>query len=107
MPGQSFNFIQSPKVYKVTFVGDTLGQRTTTGCRCQTQYAKRCIRELGEPASNTGYGLRIITNVTEPAQELIVTSPIPNAFSYGGQTCSSMTYLLTPYGDLRSERHRS
>ena len=38
-----------------------------------------------------------ITNITEPAQELTVTSQIPNAFSYAGQTGSSVTYDLTPY----------
>jgi len=85
-PGQSFSFIQNPSVYKLTFVGDTLGNNfdsvtVSTSTVSQVNYANA----------------NVITNITEPAQELTVSSQIPNAFSYAGQTGQSVTYDLTPY----------
>ncbi len=93
LPGQSFSFIQNPSVYKLTFVGDTLGNNyDTVTAQVSTvageQYA------LGTTATLGGFS---ITNITEPAQLLTVTSGIPNAFSYAGQTSSSVIYDLTPY----------
>lgn len=85
---QSYSFIQNPKEYRVTFVGDTLGSSQYDGVTFQPQFASSV------EYANAGN----ITNVTEPSQELIVTSSIPNAFSYGGQTSSSLTYLLGTYG---------
>ncbi len=87
LPGQSFNFIQNPAEYKVTFVGDTLGNNFDS-VTFQPEF------DSSIEYANTG----AITNVTEPAQELVVTSSIPNAFSYGGQTSSTLTYLLGTYG---------
>ncbi len=95
LAGQSLNFVQSPKAYKVTFVGDTLGTANYDGLTIASQYASTVDYANAQPGTK-GTGLSI-TNVTEPSQELVVTSSIPNAFSYGGQTSSSMTYLLTPY----------
>ncbi len=37
------------------------------------------------------------SNITEPAELLTLQSQINNAFSYGGQTSSILTYVLTPY----------
>lgn len=93
-PGQSFNYIQDPQAYKVTFLGDTLGSSSfdavsvVSSTQSNVQY-----QNLG----TSGDGYSVPTNVTEPAQELTVTSQIPNAFSYGGQTSSSVVYDLTPY----------
>jgi hypothetical protein len=86
-PGQSYNFITNPKAYKVTFVGDTLSSSSYDGVTIQPQFVSSVqYQNVGGTAS--------ITNVTEPGQELVVTSSIPNAFSYGGQTSSTVTYLL-------------
>ncbi|MGI0134853.1 MAG: S-layer protein, partial [Candidatus Micrarchaeaceae archaeon] len=38
-----------------------------------------------------------ISNITEPSQVLTVSSQIPNAFTYSGQTSDTVKYLLTPY----------
>lgn len=93
-PGQSYTFIQNPATYKVSFIGSTLGtgnfDTVTVG---SSQDASVNYANQGSSAS----GLPAITNVTEPAQELTVTSQIPNAFTYAGQTSSSVTYDLTPY----------
>jgi hypothetical protein len=91
LPGQSLNFIQSPKDFKVTFVGDTLGTANYDGLSIMSQYSSTV--NYGNAVAKTA--TLSVSNVTEPAQELVVTSSIPNAFSFGGQTSSSMTYLLT------------
>ncbi|MCL5238918.1 MAG: S-layer protein [Candidatus Marsarchaeota archaeon] len=92
--GQSFTFIQDPKAYKVTLAGDTLGNNydhvTVT-----SQYAGS-VNYANSP-TGTGKGLGNINNINETAQELVVTSTIPNAFTTGGFTGSSVTYDLTPY----------
>jgi hypothetical protein len=85
-PGQSFSFIQNPSVYKLTFVGDTLGNNFDS-----VSVATSSVSSVQYANANT------ITNITEPAQELTVTSQIPNAFSYAGQTGSQVVYDLTPY----------
>ncbi|MGI0100151.1 MAG: S-layer protein [Candidatus Micrarchaeaceae archaeon] len=93
--GQSFDFIQDPHAYKVTFLGDTLGASSfdtvTLGSSTTSsvEYAN-----LGSTVTMPGGSIK---NVTEPAQELTATSQIPNAFSYVGQTASSVVYDLTPY----------
>lgn len=94
-PGQSFSYIQNPQAYKVTFVGDTLGASNydaitaTSGTSGSTVY-----QNFGTVGAGPGLS---ITNITEPQQQLTVTSQIPNAFSYSGQTGSSVVYDLTPY----------
>jgi len=93
--GQSFNFIQSPQVYKVTFLGDTLGSSNFDAMTVASSTAGSVqYQNLG---ANNGASNQQITNITEPVQELTVTSQIPNAFSYAGQTQSSVVYALTPY----------
>jgi len=93
--GQSLVFIQSPQKYKVTFVGETLGAGNFDPVTVQSS-------NVG-PFAYTNLGTMVsaaklaITNVTEPAEELTVTSQIPSAFSYVGQTASSVVYDLTPF----------
>ncbi|MDE1810879.1 MAG: S-layer protein [Candidatus Micrarchaeota archaeon] len=93
--GQSFSFIQKPSAYKLTFVGETL---TTGGFDALTAAAVPAVQVQYQNvgASGPGAGLTI-KNVTEPAAELLVTSQIPSAFSYAGQTGSTVTYNLNPY----------
>jgi hypothetical protein len=94
-PGGSLKFIESPAAWKYTFVGDTLGNNFDAVTFTSNPVA------TGQEYTNIGNahgGLSpSITNVTEPAAELTVTSQIPNAFSYSGQTGSSVVYDLTPY----------
>ena len=94
-PGQSINIIQSPAAYSLTFVGETLGTGSFDAVTASTTYSNSVTYENNNV--NTGSGLGNINNITEPAQELVVTSQIPNAFSFGGQTAQSVTYDLTPY----------
>ncbi len=94
--GQSFTFIQDPEAYKVTFLGDTLGAANFDTVTVASSSASSVqYQNLG---SHSGAPTNLaIKNVTEPVQELTVTSQIPNAFSYAGQTSSSVVYALTPY----------
>ena len=100
MPNQSLQFIggkspyTSSSAYWVTFLGDTHDNYDPLTLQSSANY--------GVNYANTGTrynlpGVPYISNITEPAQELTVTSQIPNAFSYAGQTGSSVTYDLTPY----------
>ena len=90
--GQSLSFIQNPKAYKLTFVGDTLGSTNFDPVTATSSYQGTVqYQNLGTQAS---FGP---TNITEPGQELTVTSSIPGAFSYAGQTSATVTYDLTPY----------
>ncbi len=97
-PGQGFTFIPNPARYKVTFVGDTLGNNYdpvtfSTSYQATEQYTDN----LGSTATYVGATAAGATNVTEPAQLLTVTSQIPNAFTFAGTSSSSVTYDLTPY----------
>ncbi len=90
--GQSLSFIQNPAAYKLTFVGDTLGSTNFDPVTAASSFQGSVqYQNLGTQAS---FGP---TNVTEPAQELTVTSSIPGAFSYAGQASASVAYDLTPY----------
>jgi len=91
LPGQSFSFITSPAIWKLQFIGQTLGSANYDPVTATLSAASPF--EYSNPFSSSG-----LLNVTEPAQELTVTSSIPNAFSYAGQTSSSVVYDLTPYG---------
>jgi hypothetical protein len=79
----------------LTFLGQTLGASQ------QDQLSVTSQSQGGLVFQNLGTGFTTatgtITNVTEPGQELVVTSQIPNAFSYAGQSSSTVTYDLTPY----------
>jgi hypothetical protein len=90
-PGQSFSFITSPSVYKLTFVGQTLGSANYDTISFSTK-SVGSVR-YKNPSSTPGPNI----NVTEPAQELIMSSQIPNAFSYTGGQGSTVTFDLTPY----------
>lgn len=90
--GQSFSFIQNPSAYKLTFVGSTLGSSNYDPVTATSSYQGSIdYQNLGAQAAEGP------TNITEPAQVLTVTSSIPGAFSYAGQTSSSVMYDLTPY----------
>jgi hypothetical protein len=93
-PGQSFNFITSPSVYKLTFDGQSLSSSSYDPVSITTSQSSETYENA--PTHTTG-GLGNINNMTMPAQLLTVTSQIPNAFSYSGQTGSSILYDLTPY----------
>ncbi len=92
-PGQSFNFIQKPADFKLTFVGDQLGSANFDSVTAAVSESTETYQNTG----TKGAGAPIPSNLTEPAQLLTVTSGINNAFSYAGQTSSQVVYDLTPY----------
>lgn len=94
-PGQSFTFIQNPQAFKVTFLGDTLGASSFDTVTLASSFVGT-ISQYQNLGTGVSPGLTI-QNVTEPGQELTVTSQIPNAFSFAGQTASSVVYDLTPF----------
>lgn len=94
--GQSFTYIQNPQKAKVTFLGDTLGAGSTDTVTISSPSTQTNVQYKNLGSTFVGPG-GTIQNVTEPAAELVVTSQIPNAFSFVGQTSSSVTYDLTPY----------
>lgn len=93
-PGQSFNFITSPSLYKLTFDGQSLSSSSYDPVSITSSQSSETYENA---PTNTGGGVGNINNITMPAQLLTVTSQIPNAFSYSGQTGSSILYDLTPY----------
>ncbi len=97
-PGQSFSFVQSPSAYKLTFVGPTLGSSSFDPVTISSQnVGSVSYANLGTAATGLT-GANVVSNVTEPAQELVVTSSIPGAFTAGSAPQSStLTYDLTPY----------
>ncbi len=94
LPGQSFNFITNPAMWKLQFVGQTLSSSNYDPISATLSTGSETYENA---PSLTGSGLGNIDNITEPAQLLTVTSSIPDAFTYGGQTSSSVLYDLTPY----------
>ena len=82
------SFVSFKSAYKLTFLPDAFNNYDAITAQTSTAGAF-AYQNLG---STTG-----ISNVTEPAQELTVTSQVPNAFQYGGVTGSSIVYDLTPY----------
>jgi hypothetical protein len=88
--GQSFTFIQNPAAFKVTFLGDTLGNNydAVTASLSTGSYTY-------QNAGNAGPGTSL--NITEPSETLTVISGINNAFQYGGISSKQISYLLTPY----------
>ncbi|MEM3215642.1 MAG: hypothetical protein QXS17_01875, partial [Candidatus Micrarchaeaceae archaeon] len=94
LPGQSFDFLTSPAEWKLTFVGETLPTGNfdpltiTTSSSAGMQYENVGTGATGVPTPK---------NITEPAQLLTVKSSIPGAFTYQGQSNSTVTYDLTPY----------
>ncbi len=96
LQGQSFNFVQSPAAYKLTFIGRTLSSVNFDQVTA-TVSAPGSVTYQNAVQGSAPIGLRSISNITEPAQYLTVTSGIPNAFSFGGQTGSAVVYDLAPY----------
>jgi hypothetical protein len=94
-PGQSYRFIQNPQVYKVLFAGDTNSNNYDALSVSSIYSSSITYQNLGKPSNGLGTGY--ISNITEPSQMLVLTSQIPNAFSYVGQMSNQATYLLTPY----------
>ena len=92
-PGQSFNFITSPSAYKLTFDGQSLTSSANyDALSFQTQpVSSVTYHNTGTSATNGPF------NVTEPAQELVMKSTIPGAFTVAGQQSSTETFDLTPY----------
>lgn len=94
-PGQSFTFIQTPQTWKYTFVGETLGSSNFDSVKLTTSQATETYQNLGSQVGSPT--VPSITNITEPAQLLTVSSQIPGAFTFAGQQAQSVNYILTPY----------
>ena len=94
-PGQSFDFIGNPKAFKLTFEQPTFGSGTYNPVTLSTSETGSVeYQNLGTTSTaNTPL------NVTEPAQELMVSAPssLSNAFEVAGVPSSSVMYDLTPY----------
>ncbi len=104
LPGQSLSFVPPFSAWKLTFTGHTLGSNYDALTVSSTFAPALAYKNLGTTSAGTGTGS--ITNITEPAQELVLTSQIPNAFSYAGVSSSTATYVLTPY-ELNEYAHSS
>ena len=94
LPGQSFVFMKDPSMWKMTFIGQTLSSGSYDTVTATTSSTS------SETYANTGTGItgaEVPNNMTEPAQLLTITSGIPNAFSYAGQTNNTVIFDLTPY----------
>ena len=98
-PGQSISFITSPATWKLEFVGDTLGSASGFDAVTATSTQQSTInyQNIGANTPATAVSGLKITNITEAGDEMTVTSQISGAFSYGGQSSSSILYDLTPY----------
>ncbi len=97
LPGQSFDFITNPAMWKLQFVGQTLSSSNYDPISATLSTGSETYENVPIGTAPTTPGLGDINNITEPAQLLTVTSSIPDAFTYGGQTSSSILYDLTPY----------
>ncbi len=93
-PGQSLSFINNPSAWNLEFIGDNLGSNYDSLSFSTTSSGPYKYKNVPTGSSNPS---TTIPNVTEPAQILTATSGISNAFTYGGQTSSSVKYDLTPY----------
>ena len=88
-PGQSFNFIGKPAMWKLTFEQPSFGSGTYTPVTLSTSESGSVT--YVNPGSFS-------ENITEPAQMLTVSAPssLSNAFTVGGTPSSSVTYDLLP-----------
>ncbi|MGC8729933.1 MAG: S-layer protein [Candidatus Micrarchaeia archaeon] len=91
LPGQSTSFMTTPAKYSLSFIGPQSASYDPLSIT--TAYASPFAYENGNSATTWS----TVSNITEPAQELVITSQIPNAFSFGSQQTSTLTYDLTPY----------
>ncbi len=97
-PGQSISFIQNPSAYKLTFLGDTLGTGNYDSVTFGTTSQTLAYHNNQPSVQGSIAGAHPVSNITEPAQELVITSQIPNAFSgFGGSSSGAVTVDLTPY----------
>lgn len=90
LPGQSFDFINSPKAYKLTFEQPSFGSGTYNPLTLTTS-------KMGSVTYDNGLGTP--TNIKEPVQALTVSAPssLSDAFDVGGVPSSSVMYNLMPY----------
>ncbi len=75
LPGQSFSFINNPQMYKLNFIGDTLGpvpgaNYDPLNFKLQSAMLTYQGTTKSNPLTNN--------NVTEPVEELVLTSSIPS-----------------------------
>ncbi|MGC8669632.1 MAG: beta strand repeat-containing protein [Candidatus Micrarchaeia archaeon] len=97
LPGQSMAILSSPAVWKLTFIGQTLSPGTTNFDQLQLSTSTSSAT-YQNPAGN-GANVNVnATAITEPVNLFTVTSQIPNAFSFAGQTSSTLNYNLDAYG---------
>ncbi len=93
-PGQSFNFIGKPAMWKLTFEQPSIGSSTYNPVSLSTSETGSVeYQNLVTAVANTPL------NITEPAQMLTVAAPssLSNAFQVAGVPSSSVLYDLTPY----------
>ncbi|MGC8547701.1 MAG: S-layer protein, partial [Candidatus Micrarchaeia archaeon] len=95
--GQSFDFLTSPAVWKLTLVGETLPTGNFDSLTVTTGFSS------GMEYQNLGNGPNAPKNITEPAQLLTVKSTIPGAFTYMGNSNTTVEYDLTPYALYETE----
>lgn len=97
LPGGSLSFIApNMTAWKESFIGDTLGTNFDPVQFSLSSQSGLWLQNKGTVAAGTGQGN--INNLTQQAgQMLTVSSQINSAFSYAGQTGSTVTYDLTPY----------
>jgi hypothetical protein len=96
--GQSFNFIEQPARWSVKFLGDNLGNNYDS-ITAKTAYVAPFLYQNVAPAVNSMLATNglSIANVTEPAEELQVSSGVSGAFATPGGSSSTVNYTLTPY----------
>ncbi|MCL5405061.1 MAG: S-layer protein [Candidatus Marsarchaeota archaeon] len=92
-PGQSFNFIGNPAMWKLTFEQPAFGSGTSNPVTLSTSEGSYTYENLASTSTYTP------TNITEPGQILTVSAPssLSNAFEVAGVPSSSVMYDLTPY----------
>ncbi|MGC8776989.1 MAG: S-layer protein, partial [Candidatus Micrarchaeia archaeon] len=118
-PGQSMTFITNPAVWKVTFVGDSLGTPSAGNSNYDaltfstSSTSSFTYKNLGQTTPSHYYtwnGVALVdssgttpaanvTAITEPANLFTVTSSIPTAFTISGKptATSSLVYNLDTY----------
>ncbi|HUC38811.1 MAG TPA: S-layer protein [Candidatus Acidoferrum sp.] len=99
IPGQHFAIMGNPNAWNLQFIGDNLGNafdplvfQTSTATRTYQNFYSGSALATGASGG--------VQNITEPEQVLTVTSNINNAFSFSGQTGTTVVYDLTPYALL-------
>ncbi|ASI13477.1 S-layer-like protein [Candidatus Mancarchaeum acidiphilum] len=96
-PGQSFSFISDPAIWKLDFEGSSLASG-------DYDHVTSTLTSVSNIKYSNKGAAALETNITEPGQELSVSSSISNAFSFDGQINSTVNYLLTPY-ELNDTAH--